>query len=63
MAEVIKKLNSSIQDQNVEDVIDNLIEQVEHKENVLIKENGKTQEVNIGGTILVFVNGQFKGVK
>lgn len=63
MAETIKRLGVPIGDPAVEDELDHLIEQIEHKDNLLKKEDGETEEVTISGTTLIFVNGQFRGVK
>ena len=64
MAEVIKKLAVNVQDRNVEDQFDRLIEQVEHKNNVLLKEDGLTKVHTIGvGDVITIVNGQITKVE
>ena len=63
MSEQIKRLGNNIQDQNVEDELNHLIEQVEHKDNVVTKESGLSQIVTINGTTLVFVNGQLTEIR
>ena len=63
MSEQIKRLGNNIQDQNVEDELNHLIEQVEHKDNVVTKESGLSQMVTINGTTLVFVNGQLTEIR
>lgn len=63
MSKIIKSLGLKLSDQNSDDELRHLIEQLEHKDNVLLKEEGITQEVTISGITLIFVNGQFKGTK
>ena len=63
MAEQIKRLGNNIEDQNTEDELQHLVEQLEHKNNVVLKDSGLSQVVTINGTTLVFVNGQLTEIR
>lgn len=56
MAEIIKL--SGLDDEATNYELQNLAQQIEHKDNILKKVNGYTGTVKIDDTSLVFVDGQ-----
>lgn len=58
----IQWLPIAIADKSVQDQFENIVNQVEHRDNVLVKKGGRSGTINLENvTKIIVVNGQIRG--